>query len=106
MFKFIKKWMSSKRFIPRYTAWADDDAIRAIREANDTTLGMIERHRSGDFGEVSRQQRKLNRDALQQKSGRVVSQFQLNSGVAVRVLTVFPILDVHGGGTNVELVTT
>ena len=61
-------------------------ALLALVEAQVTESRLIERHLSGDFGELCDEDRASNRHAIHQ-SGRIFSSYQVDAQTKVWVIT-------------------
>jgi hypothetical protein len=61
-------------------------ALLALIEAQVTESRLIERHLSGDFGELCEEDQASNRDAIHQ-GGRILSSYQVDAQTKVWVIT-------------------
>jgi hypothetical protein len=61
-------------------------ALLALIEAQVTESRLIERHLSGDFGELCEEDQASNRDAIHQ-GGRIFSSYQVDAQTKVWVIT-------------------
>jgi len=61
-------------------------ALDAVSAANDSVLGYLVRHCSGDWGDVDAEDGKANDDATWD-GGRVLSVYKLKSGETIWIIT-------------------
>lgn len=65
---------------------ATPGAIQAMQEAGQNPAELLQRHLSGDWGELDEEDRRANDDAIQQGS-RILSAYVLRNSVKVWVIT-------------------
>lgn len=52
-----------------------------------SAFGLLQRHATGDFGEMCTEDCKVNRDAIQAKIGQIMSAYTLPDGTRIWIIT-------------------
>ena len=65
---------------------ATPGALKALAEANENPLGYIQRHVSGDWGELCEEDKKENEFSLT-RDLRILSAYKISTGVKIWIIT-------------------
>ena len=68
------------------TVVATPGALRALAAANTTGSELLERHRAGDWGELSKEDMQSNETALRDGE-RILSAYRLSDGTKIWIIT-------------------
>lgn len=64
-------------------------AMELVLAAKTAGIPYIQRHLKGDFGDISYEQRKENKKNLESQTGKVVSEYLLDNGSRLSIVTDF-----------------
>ena len=79
-------YMAAKAGFAMGRLLATPGALKALEEAGQAPFRLLVRHQSGDWGDLSEADRRLNDEALVHKT-RLFSAYRLKTGVKVWVIT-------------------
>ncbi len=84
-------WVSSlvRPFVPKFTVGqivATRGALQALAAAGQSPMAFVQRHQSGDWGEVNDEDRQENECSVQ-RGFRILSAYTLRTGVRIWVIT-------------------
>lgn len=77
--------MSTKRFTPGSVV-ATPGALKALRASGDDPLSLLQRHLSGDWGDVDEFDRREN-ELSAERGWRILSCYRLSTGIRIWLIT-------------------
>jgi hypothetical protein len=73
---------------------ATQGALAALEDANQSALPFVQRHQQGDWGDICKEDKKLNDEAIAfegdiDKQNRVMSSYMTNKNVKIWIITEY-----------------
>ncbi len=73
-------------FFPLGQVLATPGVLRALEKAEQSPMEFLDRHRTGDWGDLDEEDKKTNEEALQ-RGGRLFSAYGTNAGERIYIIT-------------------